>query len=83
MFNSAPHELMVYEIVAMDEHVAESNDFAIVADARDSFRIVLGQGFHAFANNFKTALNRLAQDAIAVVVIERIITYRSSLLSER
>ena len=38
--------------------------------------IMLGQSYHGFADDFKTALNRSAQDAIAVVVIERFITYR-------
>ena len=72
LFDCAPHQSMIHQVVAVNEHVAKCNDLAVFADAGSRFRIVLRKALHGLADDLETPLYGLSQDAVAVILRNRL-----------
>ena len=63
---------MIDEIVTVDEDVTEGNDLAIVTDTGGGLGVVLSKAPDGLADNLEISLDRLAEQAVISVFLDRL-----------
>lgn len=72
VLDRAPDERVIDEVVAVNEDVAKSDDLPVVADAGGGLRIMLREPPDCFADDLEIPLDRLAEQAVTAVVVDRL-----------
>ena len=65
-----PHQLVLHEVVAVDQDVAERNDARVLAQAGGRLRVISGEASHSLADDLEVAFYGLPQQPVLGVVFE-------------